>query len=133
MTPPSILIIPPLPSEIVMPVTSLILMNPFVVVFIMMPPVGPGMSLMLIMFCKPVCNTMLGLTGLPVSANAGTSPNDHQPPIHTGWFGSPSSNMIQTPELIAGSTNTPCCRPATGTQGLAQVDGVKPPGSSTVT
>ena len=45
---------------------------------IMMPPDGPGTSLMTIMFWLRVCSTMLGDTGRPAFAIAGISAAEPQ-------------------------------------------------------
>src|SRR5262249_27377210 len=39
----------------------------------MMPPVGPGRSLITMQFCPAVCSTMLGDTGSPARASIGMS------------------------------------------------------------
>ncbi len=67
-----------------MPVSLTMIVAP-VVLFSMMPPVGPGRSLITIVFCNVVCSTMLGSPGGPASASTGTSAAlPHQPPVHTG-------------------------------------------------
>ena len=56
-----------------------------VMVFSRIPPAGPGMSLIAIVFCRPDCSTTLGLAGLPARASAGTSAATPQkPPTQIG-------------------------------------------------
>ena len=67
-----------------MPVSLTMIVAP-VVLLSMMPPVGPGRSLITIVFCSVVCSTMFGSPGTPASASAGTSAAmPHQPPTQIG-------------------------------------------------
>src|SRR5215475_12681208 len=103
------------------------------VLFSMIPPVGPGRSLIVSTFCSPDWTTTLGLAGFPAIASDGTSADDPQKqPVQTGKSGSPCSNSIQTPEPICGTKYDPLCLPAIGTHGIAQVDGVSPDTSGTI-
>ncbi|MNQ74925.1 hypothetical protein D3C85_896960 [compost metagenome] len=65
--------------------TSLMEIIAPVLVLSRMPPVGPGRSEIISVFWPPVCSTMLGDTGRPASASAGTSAADPQkPPTQMG-------------------------------------------------
>src|SRR4051794_23698873 len=72
---------------------------------------------------------MLGDTGRPARASVGMSDAAPQrQPTHTGKFGSPCSNSTHTPAPIGGTRNTPIggpVGPARGTQGTAQLEGVR--------
>src|SRR5205085_4637358 len=68
------------------------------------PPAGPGRSLITTIFCPAVWRTMLGLTGSPALAIAGTSAADPQrQPTQIGKLGSPCSNSTHTPAPIGGT------------------------------
>ena len=69
---PTMLMMAPLPLEMTMPVSLTETIAP-VVVFIRMPPVGPGTSLIVRLFCSGVCRVIPGTPGGTISAAAGTS------------------------------------------------------------
>src|SRR5262245_2120305 len=103
----------------------------------MIPPVGPGRSLMTIEFCPAVCSTKSGETGSPANARGGTSDGDPQrQPTQTGRAGSPCSNSTHTPAPKGGTRYTPIggpVGPARGTHGSAQLEGATPSTSVTET
>src|SRR5262249_55712409 len=128
---PTIAIDAPLPFEIVIP-TSLMLISAPVVVFSRIPPVGPGTSEIISVFCACVCTTTFGIPGGAASASAGTSATlPNQQPLQIGWSGSPCSNSTHTPAPICGSAQAPICLPANGKQGMAQLIGEAPCASAT--
>src|SRR5262245_47200164 len=125
------MMVAPCPLLIVMP-ASLIEMSAPVAVLSRMPPVGPGMSEIISVFCMPVCSTMLGDAGTPACTSAGTSAAlPQKPPTHTGWPGSPCSNSTHTPAPTCGTQNMPACTPVHGTQAIAQLDRPTPSTSGT--
>ena len=69
---PTMLMIAPLPLEMMMPVSLTETIAP-VVVLIRIPPVGPGTSLIVRLFCSGVCKVIPGTPGGTISAAAGTS------------------------------------------------------------
>src|SRR5262249_44680713 len=81
---PVIRMVAPLPFEMVMPTSFTRIIAP-VVLLSMIPPVGPGTSLMAIAFCPAVCSTMLGETGSPARARVGMSEGEpHRHPDQMG-------------------------------------------------
>ena len=85
-----------------MPVSLTISVAP-VVLFRMMPPSGPGRSLIARVFWPSVCRTMLGETGSPAIASGGMPARPKRQPDQIGKFGSPCSNSTQTPDPIGGT------------------------------
>jgi hypothetical protein len=69
---PSRLITAPLPLLIVMPISLTEIIAP-PVVWIRMPPVGPGVSLMTMPFVNVVCSVMPAMPGGTAFARAGVS------------------------------------------------------------
>src|SRR3569833_3720206 len=68
---------------------------------------------------------MPGTTGGTMCESSGTSAAVPQkPPTQMGKSGSPCSNSTHTPLPISGKVNTPMLMPATGTQGMAQLDNI---------
>ena len=92
-----------------------------------MPPVGPGVSLTTMPFFSVVCSVMPARPGGTVFASAGVSAALPQnPPTQIGKSGSPRSNSTHTPAPIGGTVNRPMLMPATGMQGIAQLEGEQP-------
>ena len=66
----------------------------------MIPPAGPGTSLMAMLCCPRVWSTMLGEAGMPTLAGGGTSDAaPHRQPTQIGCPESPCSNSTHTPAL----------------------------------
>ncbi|MNG30358.1 hypothetical protein D3C84_1159640 [compost metagenome] len=81
---PLSMIVAPWPLLMVIPISLIEIIAP-VRVLSRMPPVGPGRSEIVRPFWLPVCNTMLGDTGSPASARAGTSAAlPQKPPTQIG-------------------------------------------------
>src|SRR6185503_5239337 len=116
-----------------MPVSLTMMLAP-VALLSMMPPVGPGRSLMTSAFWPRVWNTRFGDVGRPALASVGTSDDEpHLHPTHTGRSTSPCSNSTHTPAPIGGTRYTPIggpVGPASGTHGSAQLDGTPGPSTS---
>src|SRR5438876_12437997 len=79
---------------------------------------------------------MLGSAGLLPRAARGTSEDKpHLHPTQIGLLGSPCSNSTHTPAPIEGTRYTPIggpVGPASGTHGSAQLDGIAPSTSGTL-
>ncbi len=79
-----------------------------VVLLSMIPPVGPGTSLMTMPFWSGVCRVMPNKAGGTACARAGTSAAEPQKqPVQIGKSGSPCSNSTHTPAPIGGTEKMP--------------------------
>src|SRR3954470_1471279 len=76
-------------------------------------------------FALPVVSTTNpGIFGVNIFAVSGVSAALPQKnPVQIGWSGLPCSNSTQTPVPSGGTTYMPDWMPASGTHGIAQLDG----------
>ena len=130
---PGHLMMAPLPLEMVMP-TSLIEIIAPVVVLSRMPPVGPGMSLIMIVILQP---------GLQNDARARRIAAERERGHLRRASPESSRSRSDSPDRLArtrstrrrrsaAAPNTPICLPVTGKHGIAQVDGIRPETSGTI-
>src|ERR1041385_5821924 len=121
----------PLPLEIVMLRSVISIFAPDAISSLI-PPSGPGRSVITSALPRPVCSTMLGLTGFPFCAAPGTSDAVPQKqPLQIGNSGSPCSNSIHTAAPTCGTNHVPDFLPVTGTHGNAHDVGTAAPTSGT--